>query len=325
MKHSILALGGILFATISANAIIITPTAPVLSDGCYEISNEAELYGFAAIVNGTDGFLRNKAACGKLTKNIVVNSDVLNSYDDDELSAEFASWNPLDTFAGTFDGNGHTISGLFQNVTQDADAQDVGFIRVLVANPETPTVIKNLGIVDSYFEMKSHTGVGAAVFAVDVIDSDLEDGKDSYAKILNCYNQSQVYAKGYGKNANIVQRIGEHVVLTMENSYSVEDGFLYETNRGTLDVKNSYILDSKEKLDSYGIMHVTSDQFKKGVVAFALHEADPIWGQDVQKDKYPNFSGQLKNSSVDRYKVSFHTFTGDTAQQLHFRIYIQFA
>ena len=320
MKHSILALGGILFATISANAIIITPTAPVLSDGCYEISNEAELYGFAAIVNGTDGFLRNKAACGKLTKNIVVNSDVLNSYDDDELSAEFASWNPLDTFAGTFDGNGHTISGLFQNVTQDADAQDVGFIRVLVANPETPTVIKNLGIVDSYFEMKSRTGVGAAVFAVDVIDSDLEDGKDSYAKILNCYNQSQVYAKGYGKDANIVQRIGEHVVLTMENSYSVEDGFLYETNRGTLDVKNSYILDSKEKLDSYGIMHVTSDQFKKGVVAFALHEADPIWGQDVQKDKYPNFSGQLKNSSVDRYKVSFHTFTGDTAD--YFNSYI---
>ena len=235
MKHSILALGGILFATISANAIIITPTAPVLSDGCYEISNEAELYGFAAIVNGTDGFLRNKAACGKLTKNIVVNSDVLNSYDDDELSAEFASWNPLDTFAGTFDGNGHTISGLFQNVTQDADAQDVGFIRVLVANPETPTVIKNLGIVDSYFEMKSHTGVGAAVFAVDVIDSDLEDGKDSYAKILNCYNQSQVYAKGYGKDANIVQRIGEHVVLTMENS--VEYVYLGDSTTKTKEIE----------------------------------------------------------------------------------------
>ena len=200
MKRSILALGGVLFAAISANAIIITPTAPVLSNGCYEISNEAELFGFAAIVNGTDGFSKNKTACGKLVKNIVVNSEVLDHYDEEEYSAEFAVWNPLDTFAGTFDGNGHTISGLFQNVTQETDPQDLGFIRVLVANPETPTVIKNLGIVDSYFELKSRTGVRAAVFAVDVIDSDSEDGKISYAKILNCYNQSKIYFNSTGND-----------------------------------------------------------------------------------------------------------------------------
>jgi len=312
MKYLPYFVEAIFFAVITANAATITPKAPVLSGGCYEISDAAELYGFVSIVNGTDGFSKNKSACGKLKKDIVVNDDL----DADNL----IPWNPLDTFAGSFDGNGHTISGLFQNVTEETDAQNLGFIRVLVAKPETPTVIKNLGIVDSYFEMMGNTGVRAAIFVVDVIDSDLEDGKDSYAKILNCYNQSQIYVKGYGRDANLVERIGEHVVLTMENSYSVEDGFLYGSNRGTFDVKNSYILDSKEKLDSYGIMHVTSDQFRNGAVAFALHEADPIWGQNVQKDKYPNFSGAIKNSKVDRYSVTFHTFTGDTAD--YFKSYI---
>ena len=312
MKYLPYFVEAIFFAVITANAATITPKAPVLSGGCYEISDAAELYGFVSIVNGTDGFSKNKSACGKLKKDIVVNDDL----DADNL----IPWNPLDTFAGSFDGNGHTISGLFQNVTEETDAQNLGFIRVLVAKPETPTVIKNLGIVDSYFEMMGNTGVRAAIFVVDVIDSDLEDGKDSYAKILNCYNQSQIYVKGYGRDANLVERIGEHVVLTMENSYSVEDGFLYGSNRGTFDVKNSYILDSKEKLDSYGIMHVTSDQFRNGAVAFALHEADPIWGQNVQKDEYPNFSGAIKNSKVDRYSVTFHTFTGDTAD--YFKSYI---
>ena len=53
----------------AATAATITPTMPPLSDGCYQISTATELYGFAAIVNGTDGFTKNKSACGKLNKN----------------------------------------------------------------------------------------------------------------------------------------------------------------------------------------------------------------------------------------------------------------
>ena len=73
MKYVLSATVGVLFAVLSASAATIFPKAPTLSEGCYEISDARELYGFAAIVNGTDGYVKNISACGKLTKDIVVN------------------------------------------------------------------------------------------------------------------------------------------------------------------------------------------------------------------------------------------------------------
>ena len=312
MKHVLSATVGVLFAALSASAATIFPKTPTLSGGCYEISDARELYGFAAIVNGTDGNVKNKSACGKLTKDIVVN-DIEDVYDIDFDDVEaVVQWNPLDSFAGTFDGNGHTISGLVRNVAQETDPQDVGFIRVLVANPETPTVIRNLGLVKSMFYAKN-SDVAMGIFAVRVVDSDLEDGADSYAQIVNCFNQSVAYFEKNGERSYLVRYADRHVILTIENSYNVGEGQLFGSSSDTVIVKNSYQLDNKESMDSDGVKHATEKQFKSGVVAFALHEADPIWGQDVGTDVYPNFSGTIKNSKVDRYSVTFHTFTGDTA------------
>lgn len=311
MKFTISIFTGVLFTALSANAATIFPKAPTLSEGCYEISDARELYGFAAIVNGTDGYVKNISACGKLTKDIVVN-DIEDLYDIDIDAV--VQWNPLDTFAGTFDGNGHTISGLVRNVAQETEPQDVGFIRVLVANPEKPTVIKNLGVVKSAFVAKDlSSGVAMGIFAVSVIDSDLEDGEDSYAQIVNCFNQSMAYYKKDGERSYLVRNVGRHAILTIENSYNAGKGQLFGSSSDTVIVKNSYQLDSKESMDSDGVKHATESQFRNGAVAYVLHEANSIWGQDVETDDYPNFSGAIKNSKVDRYSVTFHTFTGDTA------------
>ena len=215
MKHSFLPLATVLAAAISANAVTISPQTPDLLDGCYQISNAAQLYGFAAIVNGTDGFTKNKTACGKLTRDIVVNNDVRENVWDNPSG--FAPWNPLDTFAGTFDGNGHTISGLYGDVSEDMDAKDIGFIRVLVANPDNPTTIKNLGIVDSwFFAYRYNRGPRVGIFAVDVIDSD--DDRVSYAKISNCFNQSHAYFTDddyHSFYSYLVRYIYRNVVLTI--------------------------------------------------------------------------------------------------------------
>ena len=66
---------------------------------------------------------------------------------------------------------------------------------------------------------------------------------------------------------------------------------------------------------SDGIL-VDSAAFRNGAVAFLLRENlnGAIWGQDVGKDSYPVFSGELKNSIAGRYTVEFHTFDGDTAK-----------
>ena len=82
------------FAGFAAAATTITPKQPELKNNCYQISDAAELYGFAAIVNGDPDFPYDATACGKLTKDIVVNQNVLKS--DGTLNvadtAKFAKW-----------------------------------------------------------------------------------------------------------------------------------------------------------------------------------------------------------------------------------------
>ena len=86
-------------------------TAPLNSDGNYEISNEGQLYWFAALVNGGKA-----SASAVLTDDIVLNTGLLT--DDGSLSdGEFRSWTPIGSstvpYTGSFDGQGHTISGLY--------------------------------------------------------------------------------------------------------------------------------------------------------------------------------------------------------------------
>ena len=312
-----------LLAGTAATAATITPQQPTLSDGCYQISSAEELYGFAAIVNGTDGFAKNKSACGKLLKDIVVNTDVLYASGSlkDENAASFVPWNPIDSFAGTFDGNafdgnGHTIAGLYRDVSDEDDAKDVGFIRTLVGNPDGETVIKNLGIIDSYFAVKSlYVDEVVGIFAAKVVDSDASDDKDSHVKILNCFNMSSGNYGGSRFINHLLYEIDERVSVTIENCYNVRGEKIHGLNYGSLVVKNSFVLGSNELDEKGGIKTANETQFENGTVARALHEGTDgsIWGQDVGTDDYPNFSGEIKNSAASRYSVTFHTFNGDTA------------
>ena len=59
-------------------------------------------------------------------------------------------WKPLDWFRGTFDGQGHTISGLYCKRAQGEGAS-------FIVNGYN-TKIKNLNITNSLFESKTHTG-----------------------------------------------------------------------------------------------------------------------------------------------------------------------
>ena len=140
------------FAVLCHAATTITPVQPTLKNGCYQISNAAELYGFAAIVNGADDFPYDATACGKLTKDIVVNQNVLNS--DGTLNvadtANFAKWTPIGPFYGTFDGQKHTVSGLYYSSETITGA---GLFKSIASaeNQNKNTVVKNVGVVGSFF------------------------------------------------------------------------------------------------------------------------------------------------------------------------------
>ena len=168
----------------------ITPAKPTNGDGTsgspYEISNAAELYWFAALVNGDTSVegvtAADKTACAKLTANIVVNTGVLKS--DGSLTYDasgLTSWTPINSdyensFTGTFDGCNYTISGLYVNGTNSY----VGLFGHI-----NGAVISNVGIVDSY--ICGRMGVAA------VCGYCVGEG----GSITNCYNTGTVKGEGF--------------------------------------------------------------------------------------------------------------------------------
>lgn len=176
------------FAGSNADNIIEPRNAePVLnSNGFYQISNADELYWFAEYANSKD-----LSANAVLTDDIVVNENVL---DDKGLLSEDTSnlrkWTPIgdleNSYTGIFDGDGHTISGLY--TVSDNNCQG------LIGSISSPGTIKDLGITDSYTEGGARVGTICGV---------------SFASITNCYSSSSVTGESQtggicGENAGTI-------------------------------------------------------------------------------------------------------------------------
>ena len=107
-------------------------------DAVYEISNAGQLYWFAGLVNGTlSGVAQNKSANAVLTADIVVNANVLKS-DGTLNEGTFKEWTPIATsaspYTGIFDGQNHTISGLYFNQENSYDVGLFGRNNGKIAN-----------------------------------------------------------------------------------------------------------------------------------------------------------------------------------------------
>ena len=145
----------------------------------YAISNADQLYWFADQVKNNHTNFKNANAV--LTADITVNTGVLQS--DGSLAddtSSFRSWTPigysdLRIYTGIFDGQGHTVSGLYFN---DSSANFVG----LFGCAGTSSSVSNVGVVDSYFNGNSNVG-GVCGY--------------SNGKITNCYNQATVNGSDY--------------------------------------------------------------------------------------------------------------------------------
>ena len=144
-----------------------------INDEVYEISNAGQLYWFAGLVNGTlSGVTQNTSANAVLTKDIVVNKNVLKS-DGTLNEGSFKEWTPIanldSPYTGIFEGQNHTISGLYFK-------QETNFIGLFSVNSGK---IANVGILDSYFYGQPYKGwqVGG------VCGSNTNQGA-----ITNCYN-----------------------------------------------------------------------------------------------------------------------------------------
>ena len=360
-----------LAATLAFAAYSGTPQTPVLSNGCYQIGSAEELYGFAELMNDTtNGLATSFETCAKLESDIVVNENVLDGYNLSKKYYNFHKWITINRFSGTFDGQGHTISGLYFDSNRGLDY--VGLFGYVVGESESRhAVIKNLGVVDSYFATLWTIGAfansavnitiencfnGATIEAsaqlgglVGLVKGDnlvinsynvgyihassSTVGNDRYAggligqategitTIKNSYNLGQVYTT-LGRGGLVGFSGPMAIKLFIENSYSygITDLNLVgaqDQANSKISISNSYKL-SKASNDNEGAR--TKEDFASGMVAIALHYGvnGDIWGQNINADSTPNFSGSIQNyaNATKVSKITLHTFEGDSAKYI---------
>ena len=270
-------------------------------DEVYEIANAGQLYWFAALVNGTlaDGTAQNPSAKAVLLNDITVNTGVLTA--DGTLASDvsgFRVWTPVgndsNPYQGTFDGQSHTVRGLYFN---NSATDYVGLFGYIGNGGK----ISNVGVVDSYFYGKNDVG-GVCGYR--------------YGSISNCYSASAV--SGYH---NVGGVCGNNHSGETSNCYSVG------SVRGGTDVGgvcgNNYFstisncyFDSEEcDKDAVGTSNFsiatnvegkTAAQFASGEVCYLLNagksDGTQAWYQNLTPetgDKYPVLTSNGNNTVYD--------------------------
>ena len=165
----------------------------------YLISNAQQLAYLAYMVNS------NSAPA---ERNIYYYDDVyFRQTNHIDLSAYY--WDPIGTsspavyFAGHYDGNGYTISGLFTPEGDTAEYSDAGLFGALGGNLLSGhmATVENLGIVNSF--VQGYENVGAIV------------GMGTSAIVQNCYNKGNV--SGY---RNVGGIIGSETIAPAYNCFN---------------------------------------------------------------------------------------------------------
>ena len=199
------------------------------SDEAYEIGNAGQLYWFAGLVNGTltDGTAQNLKANAVLAADIIVNKDLLASINTDKdgnvtNGSSFKAWRPMGMadekgnltgwYTGIFDGNGHSISGLYVNRDEAADDVHTWFKSCIGLFGYYSGLTRNLSVLDSYMRGKSSVGgiigyIGynktgtvqncysaATVWGIDSIGG-ICGASGGISKIENCYNMGNICGK----------------------------------------------------------------------------------------------------------------------------------
>lgn len=161
--------GGVFNSTVSGSSIINggtfngTPdhiTGSGTETDPYQISTAAGLKWFRDIVNGENGRAQKLDACATLTADIVLNDGTFaedGSYTPGPSGAALTEWSPMGVsnstvYAGTFDGAGHTIQGLYRSANKSL-AGLFGFTN--------GATIKNVKVTGYLGSAKSAGGIAA--------------------------------------------------------------------------------------------------------------------------------------------------------------------
>jgi len=279
---------------------------PVCADGVYQISSVQDLCWFALSVNRG---LSNLNA--KLTA---------------DLDLTGVNWTQMESFSGTFDGDGHTISGLNGHADND-DTSVKGFI----ATVDNSGVIKNLTFDKAKVFNNEETN-GSSVIACTnngriencrVINSTIQLGArlrlgvvvgENKGTIVNCASVSNTVHRRFGKALDVCG-------FSWSNSGTIENCYTYDctyksgvnryafTQSNTGTISNCYYYEPSETLSDTVPTQKTKEQFASGEVCHLLNGSkstgDLTWGQTLGTDSYPLFKTEndlvCKNPTEEVY------------------------
>ena len=302
-------------------------------DAVYEISNAGQLYWFAGLVNGTlSGVPQNTSANAVLTADIVENKNVLKS-DGTVNEGTFKEWTPIGNtcngsyspYTGIFEGQNHTISGLY---FKQENTSEVGFFGYNRGK------ILNVGILDSYFcgfsQVGGVCGYNSSTitncYNKGVVDG-TADGASSFGGVCgcnlgiltNCYNTGIVSGQSYVGGVNGYNRNGTIINCNATGEVNGTDSYVggvigRNLNKGTITncYYDSTIYTGAAIGDDNGtttkVEGKATEQYRTGEVAYLLQESQTdteiIWGQTIGKDTYPTLGGAkvYKNATYNGCK-----------------------
>ncbi|MGN1132466.1 MAG: GLUG motif-containing protein, partial [Ruminococcus sp.] len=284
-----------------ADADVYEPAVYNASQNYYEISNAGQLYWFAGLVNGTlSGVDQNISANAVLTADITVNKgNTANAVANcDGIKADgWIDWTPIGTsetnfYAGTFDGQGHTVSGLYFNASGTSNVGLFGYICHEELGSDYimyDGTIKNVGVVDSYFY-----GLGSVGGVCG----------ESSGTITNCFNTSTVTGEtsvggvcGYNNKGIITNCYNTGAVTATGTAPAVGGvcGF------NGYEVANCYYLDGT-KSDNTATSK-TAEEFASGEVAYLLSQGCTVGESEDVKNYDGSIWGQKLGDNGDTYPV----------------------
>ena len=292
-------------------------------DGNYVITNTAELYGFAKLVN--EGQTDANAVLGC---DITVNQGVLDA-SGDLADGAFITWTPIGAsyttpYSGTFDGRGHSINGLYscQDRTQPLQGKLYFGLFGMLEN----ATVQNVMVADSYFNAGAdYSSVGGiAAQAGGSTISCCETRVNVYAMV-----SGGITAEAHGSEIVNCSSVGTIDSFTKAGGITA---FAMESNIKKSNIKNCFyagavttslqgsvipIADCETISNCYydknqfpgqtellsGVTAKTTKQFQSGSVAYLLQDGQEaeVWGQEIGVDQYPKIHGKKVYHSGNKY------------------------
>ena len=279
------------------------PEAAPLVDGYYQIGNVGQLMWFSNHVGQG-----NASANAKLTADIVFNEGDLSGLNG--KTDGYRLWTPIgmimnhDTgidsfvnYTGTFDGDGHTISGLYH-----FDYWSYGGFAGLVSKLGQGGVIKNVTIKDSYFATSSY--VGAIL------------GENRGGTVENCHNVNTTIASA-ARAGGIVGDVTSGTVRYCTNRgavkfFMVNDGLAFGFTEfggiagnvaGTLEYCTNYGDITGNEIGGVGGI---TGQVYQGIVRHCVNEGDVTVGDGTN---FGGITGYQYHGTLS-YNINYGTIQG---------------